>query len=148
MPENIDTSLFTNLIYAFATVDGQFRVQPYEWNDVVDWNPSQGLYSRFNSIAHSAGVRTSIALGGWNFNYNDATKSIFTTMAASAANRAVFIRSAVSFARTHQFDGIDLDWEYPSNADQGGRPQDKANFVTLLREFRAAIEAEQRSGLP
>lgn len=32
--------------------------------------------------------------------------------------------------------------EYPVDPDQGGRPQDKQNFVSLLAEFRAAIEAE------
>jgi GH18 family chitinase len=31
-------------------------------------------------------------------------------MAASSANRAAFIASAISYAQRHGFDGIDMDW--------------------------------------
>jgi len=31
-------------------------------------------------------------------------------MAADAAKRAVFVQSAIQYARTHGFDGIDVDW--------------------------------------
>lgn len=63
-------------------------------------------------------------------------------MAGSAETRARFINHAITFCRTHGFDGYDIDWEYPSNWGQGGRPVDKSNFVLLLKEFRHAINTE------
>lgn len=45
------------------------------------------------------------------------------------------MQSAIAYARTHNFDGIDLDWEYPSSAD-------KENFSKLLKAMRAAVDAE------
>ena len=121
-----------------------FGVVPFEWNDIIDWNPSQGMYARFHTHVRgqNPSIKTLISLGGWTFNEREATKSIFTNMVETQVGRARFIQSAISFARTHSFDGVDIDWEYPAHAGQGGRPQDKANFVFLLAEFRAAIAAE------
>lgn len=37
------------------------------------------------------------------------------------------------------FQGIDLDWEYPGSAERGGSRADIANFVTLVKDMRAAF---------
>ena len=54
-------------------------------------------------------------------------------MSATAANRQEFVSSAINWLRDNNFDGLDLDWEYPAHAGQGGRPEDKANFALLLQ---------------
>lgn len=36
--------------------------------------------------------------------------------------------------RKYNFDGLDLDWEYPTQ--RGGEPMDKENFVELVKELR------------
>ncbi len=43
-----------------------------------------------------------------------------------------FVDSCVSLAWNNGFDGIDLDWEFPTGGDQ-------ANFVKLLQMFRAKL---------
>ena len=44
-------------------------------------------------------------------------------MAADPAKRAVFIQSSVDLLLKYNFDGLDIDWEYPAN--RGGSPADK-----------------------
>ena len=41
-------------------------------------------------------------------------------------------------------DGVDIDWEYPGFAAQGGVAADKPNFTKLLQELRAAIATEAK----
>ena len=48
-------------------------------------------------------------------------------MAASASSRQTFIASVVDFLKTYNFDGLDLDWEYP--AERGGKTIDKASDI-------------------
>jgi GH18 family chitinase len=38
------------------------------------------------------------------------------------------------FIDTHNFDGIDIDWQYPNGASGG--PFDKQNFILLLKVRR------------
>jgi len=147
LPEQIDATLLTHVVYAFAKVSPgpAFEIQPYEWNDVRDDMPAgHGMYDRFHAHvrAQNPSIKTLIAVGGWNFNFFDATKGIFSEMASSAEGRAAFISSAIAYCRRHTFDGFSLDWEYPGVVAQGGQWFDKENYAVLMGEFRDAIEAE------
>lgn len=48
-------------------------------------------------------------------------------MSKSRYARQTFIYSAIPFLRARDFDGLDMDWEYPKGTD------DKKNFVLLLK---------------
>ena len=45
--------------------------------------------------------------------------------------------------RKHQFDGIDLDWEYPTSTVAGiaAHPSDKANLTLFVQELRQAMDS-------
>lgn len=73
-------------------------------------------------------------------------------MALTSAGRNTFINSCVEFLKKYTFiDGLDLDWEYPGtdrkkdpmdDYDKGcpGGPEDKENYVLLLKELREALD--------
>lgn len=61
-------------------------------------------------------LKVMIAIGGWN----EGGKK-YSDMSATKASRAKFIESVVAFLQEHQFDGLDLDWEYPGKKCLGWR---------------------------
>ncbi|CAF1311435.1 unnamed protein product [Adineta steineri] len=131
-PENLDPSLCTNVIYAFAVLKDS-KLAPYEWNDQdTDW--SKGMYTRIMELKKSSDIKISLAVGGWNFGSGN-----FSNMVADTNLRKGFVKQATQFIRDNKFDGLDMDWEYPGSRD-GSRPQDKKLFTTLLKELKAAFE--------
>lgn len=55
----------------------------------------------------------------------------FTQMVKSSQTRQEFAKSAVAFLRKRNFDGLDLDWEYPAN--RGSPAKDKHRFTLLVQ---------------
>ncbi|XP_052092422.1 putative leucine-rich repeat-containing protein DDB_G0290503 [Mytilus californianus] len=137
VPEDIDVKLCTHLIYAFAKLDG-YKLAAVEWNDdTTPW--SKGMYERFNNMKLSnPSLKTLLAVGGWNFGSKP-----FSDMASQPSRRSIFINSTIEFLRKRNFDGLDIDWEYP--ATRGGPPQDKINLASLMKEMRKAFEEESKS---
>ncbi|XP_051280718.1 acidic mammalian chitinase-like [Dicentrarchus labrax] len=130
MPNDIDPCLCTHLLYAFATIKNN-QLATYEWNDVE-------LYGQFNALKNKNGnLKTLLSVGGWNFGSTG-----FSQMVLSPANRQTFINSVISFLRKYEFDGLDIDWEYPAN--RGGSSQDKQYYSVFLEEMRAAFENEAK----
>ena len=55
------------------------------------------------------GKKVSLALGGWNDSQGDK----YSRLVNNPASRSKFIKHALEFLEKYDFDGLDLDWEYP-----------------------------------
>lgn len=90
---------------------------------------------------HEPALQVLASIGGWG------GSDPFFAMAAAPARRSAFVADAQRFLREHPaIDGLDIDWEHPggngaANGVALGGPADGANFVQLLRDLRAGLEA-------
>ncbi|XP_076936586.1 class V chitinase CHIT5a-like [Bidens hawaiensis] len=128
-PSNIETSLFTHLYYAFLTPN----TETYQFD--IDESTASALNS-FTTTLHGKNppVKTLFSIGGGSFG-----TETFTSMASSPDSRGTFISSTIQVAREYNFDGIDIDWEYPQTQTA------MDNFGLLLDEWRVAINEEAES---
>ncbi|MPC36078.1 Acidic mammalian chitinase [Portunus trituberculatus] len=133
--EDIDPNLCTHLIFGFAGLGSNNKIKVLDpWNELCD---DYGLcaFDRFTALKKkNTNLVTILAVGGWN---EGSTK--YSHMASSAASRKTFVDSAIKLLKDHDFDGLDMDWEYPTQ--RGGNPEDRANFVLLLKDLKEALHA-------
>src|SRR5208282_4113485 len=68
------------------------------------------------------------------FSYAASTPALRSQLAASCIDLFINGNVAAGISAAGLFDGIDIDWEFPSAAD-------KTNFTLLLKEFRHQLDA-------
>lgn len=129
----------THVQYAFAMADSDtLELVPSDpLNDVeskfegrefyhkgqkIEMDETLGYYGQFN-LMHTMkkmypDVTVLVSTGGWA-----ATQSLWL-VTDNEQNMTKFADSAVEFIRKYGFDGIDIDFEYPSETSQSGNPAD------------------------
>ncbi|CAG5077339.1 glycosyl hydrolase family 18 protein [Parvicella tangerina] len=141
-PQSIDYSKYTIINYSFFAPQADGTIDATDdWADEnlllgeINW-ASGGYYPNTSivELAHNNGVKIIPAIGGWTLSDN------FPIIAADPQKRATFAQSCVDLIQTYNFDGIDIDWEYPGFATHGGTAQDITNFNLLLQDIRTAID--------
>lgn len=161
----------THVQYAFASVDNTtYELVPSDpENDVeskfegrefyhkgqkIEMDETLGYYGQFN-LLHTMqkmypDVTVLISAGGWA-----GSKGLWLAT-DNESNMNKFADSAVSFIRKYGFDGIDIDFEYPSETSQSGNPDDFSvsetrrngigerytQFIKILSEKLAAASKE------
>ncbi len=133
--------------YAFANLAGGEIVlgDPYadteKWYPGDSWHPDslRGSFHRLQILKRQhPHVRTLISVGGWTWS------TYFSDVALTPASRARFAASCVAFVQRYEFDGVDIDWEYPVSGGHPGnvyRPEDRENYTLLLAELRGQLSA-------
>jgi chitinase len=124
-------------------------------------NANQHLYGSFNQLmelkAANPNLKVEISLGGWTLS------TWFADLAATPERRQAFVSSCIDTfikgnlpgdswppsaggagAAAGLFDGIDLDWEYPTQLAAGNvdySAADRHNATLLAAEFRRQLDA-------
>ena len=75
-----------------------------------------------------------VALGGWTEGSEKYSK-----MAKDPKLREGFVKSVVEFLKKWDFDGLDMDWDYPGTRG-GDKLVDKQDFTLLLKELKEALD--------
>lgn len=142
-PQTIDYSKYTVINYAFFRPLANGTIQQTDsWADEsillgpMVWWPVEGHDTTLSLpyLCHQSGVKLLPSIGGWNDSVN------FPVIAASSTLRETFVQSCLNLISTYDFDGIDLDWEYPGFAEHNGTPADAQNYTQLLTELRNALD--------
>jgi chitinase len=137
-PETLSARKLTHLNYAFANiVDGEIAIG----SPSVDVEGPDN-FAQLRALKKKAPqLKTLISVGGWEWSGR------FSDVALTPESRAKFAASGVRFVRTHGFDGIDIDWEFPvagGKDENVRRPEDRDNFTRLIQALRNALDAAGR----
>lgn len=125
---SIDTSYFSHIYYAFvlpSPTSYALNITSYDVEKLLEFANATGSWN--------PRAKTVLSIGGGG---GGALPGIFSEMASQEYSRASFINSTIRVARDYNFDGIDLDWEFPSNES------DMSNLGLLFKEWREALEYE------
>lgn len=141
----IPAEKLTHLCYAFAkVVDGEVVPQASSDAALSDDAYCQQVCAQLLQLKQrNPGLKILISIGGWSADG-------FSDAALTSESRQRFARSTLEFIQKYHFDGVDLDWEYPSNDMAGikARPEDKPNFTLLLSELRHQLNSASAQGAP
>ncbi len=143
-PTSIDYSKYTIINYAFFKPELSGAISSTDaWADdnLLNGQPNwvQGGYypnTSVVSLAHNAGVKVVPSIGGWTLSNN------FPAIAADVTKRTAFANACVQLIAQYNFDGIDIDWEYPGYSPNSGTIADKQNFTLFLQAIRTALNAK------
>ena len=86
-------------------------------------------------------LKVMLMIGGWGAHADG-----FSMMARDAAKRTAFCQSVKSLLDKHSLDGVDIDWEYPTQSadnETGADPSDTRNFNLVLKELRETIGTDK-----
>ncbi|XP_055636577.1 probable chitinase 10 [Toxorhynchites rutilus septentrionalis] len=139
-PDDIDDTMCTHIVYGFAVLDREsLTIKTHDsWADI-----DNRFYERV--VEHKRkGTKVTLALGGWNDSLGDK----YSKLVRDPSARLRFVKHAVEFIEKYNFDGLDLDWEYPVcwQVDcKKGYPDEKEGFADLVKEL--AIEFRPRGWL-
>jgi len=120
---NIQFENLTHIIHSFAWPTSSGGIELY--SNMLDQN--------LNSKVHEAGKKILIAFGGAGQSQG------FGPMVIDSSKRANFINNVYDFLTTHNYDGIDIDWEFPENE------LEKKGLTQLVKGLREKFDVNNPS---
>ncbi|MGL4799344.1 MAG: glycosyl hydrolase family 18 protein, partial [Cellulosilyticaceae bacterium] len=127
----------------FEGMDLSYNGKPVELDNAL---PYKGHFNVLQQMKKQfPEVQLLISVGGW------AGSRGFYTMMDTDQGIETFVNSCVDFIRQYGFDGVDIDFEYPSSTSQSGNPDDfdvseprrstiNKRYNVMMRELREALD--------
>lgn len=121
-----DPTVMTHINYAFGHVNDSF--------DGVRIDNPDRLRMIVDLKKQNPKLRVLLSVGGWG-------SGRFSEMAASDKNRLLFAKDCRRVVDDFGLDGIDIDWEYPTQSSAGisSSPNDTKHFTLLMRDLRQEL---------
>ncbi len=121
-----DPHSMTHINYAFGHVNDSF--------DGVRIDNPDRLRRIVELKKENPALRVMLSVGGWG-------SGNFSEMAASDKLRKSFAKDCLKAVEEFGLDGIDIDWEYPTQKSAGisCSPDDTKHFTLLMRDLRKAL---------
>ncbi|CAG7785252.1 unnamed protein product [Allacma fusca] len=127
----------THAIYSFIGLnDKTWRYQFTSGNDI---RFSRQLREFLMLRDKFPGIKFLIAIGDIS-----ESRDKYSRMAQVKSRRKTFVRSIVEFLKIYQFDGVDMDWEYPGDDWTGRGDIDKHAFLILIEDLKNAFKTISR----
>lgn len=138
-PKEIPLGYYTHIYFSFALVHPEtFHIAPMDENTASRYADVTALKDKQEDL------EVWIAIGGWAMNDPGPYRTTFSDMASSEKKQDAFFESLITFLFKYNFDGVDLDWEYPVADDRGGTEADFDNYVNMVRRLRERLNATGR----
>ena len=129
-----EVSLLTHINYAH----GRFKNPKTGDGGIVITESSKATISQVVALKSvNPQLKVCLMIGGWGGHADG-----FSMMARDASKRTLFCQSVKNLLDLHKLDGVDIDWEYPTQSadnETGCDPSDTQNFNLVLEELRATL---------
>ncbi|KAG6865811.1 hypothetical protein C0991_011616 [Blastosporella zonata] len=152
-PMDVVPSVLTHILYSFADVnpvtgaisltdpyaDEQKHFPTDSWSET-----GNNLYGCIKQLyllkLQRRNLKLLLSIGGWTYSQSGHFAFVTNTSA-----RATFVSNAIQLVEDYGFDGIDLDFEFPTSAAQG---QGFADLLTSLRTAFTALATKKGDKVP
>ena len=129
-----DPTLITHLNYAH----GRFKNPKTGDGGIVITESKQVPIKKVIALKEqNPKLKVMLMIGGWGAHADG-----FSMMARSEEKRALFCHSVRELLDKHELDGVDIDWESPTQSaddETGCDPSDTKNFNIVLRQLRDSL---------
>lgn len=125
---------YTHIHLAFVDLNSDFSVNV------------SSLGVNFDLFASMSGPKRIVSFGGWELSTSPSTYDIFRQAVSTAKNRQAFTTILINFLNKYDFDGIDIDWEYPGEPDIPGIPADSSRDPVNLFLFISMLKQQMPTG--